>query len=121
LDASITMIYILAIEHVVAYSFNIYRIWEIGKYGEINDQTGVKSAPNETKLKYVEIFMDFILFIIFISHFFMMSNDEFNDCPLNFIFILVDVIIMFVSLPYSYVVQRILVSSEITKNVFTLF
>jgi hypothetical protein len=115
------MIYVLGIEHVIAYCFNTYRIYEIGKYGKINDQTGIKSAPNETRLTYVEIFMDFVIFVIFIAHYFMMGNEEFNDCPLNYLFILVDVIIMFVSLPYSYWVQRILVESEITKNVFTIF
>jgi len=121
LEASKTMIYLLGIEHIIAYCFNLYRMYEIGNYGKIDDQTGIQSAPNETRLKYVEIILDFIIFVIFIAHFFMIGNDEFNNSPLNYIFILVDVIIMFVSLPYSYVVQRILVASEITKNVFTLF
>ena len=96
-------------------------MYELNKCGVIDGQSGIKSAPCESRLVYVEICMDFIIFVIFIIHFFLSGNDEFNNCPLNNFFIMIDVIIMFVSLPYSYVVDRILVSSEVTKNVFTLF
>ena len=96
--------YILLIEHVIAYMFNLYRNYEIEKVGIINDQTGIKSAPCEAKLRYLEIFIDFIIFVIFLIHLFNIGNDAFNDCPLNHIWILVDIIIMMVSLPYTFMV-----------------
>lgn len=121
MESSKTMMYILAAEHVIAYMFGIYREHEIEKVGFIDPQSGIKSAPCETKLRYVEISMDFVIFVIFLVHFFKIGNEAFNDCPLNHFWILTDIIIMMVSLPYAYMVQIILVTSEVTKNVFTLF
>lgn len=65
--------------------------------------------------------MDLIIFAVFVVHFVKIGNDGINDCPLNYFWILCDLIIMFISLPYAYKVQLILVKSEVTKNVFTLF
>jgi hypothetical protein len=73
-ESSETMIYILAIEHIIAYCFNIYRKYELDKYGIIDGQNGIKAAPCESRLVYVEIFMDFIIFVMFIIHFFMIGN-----------------------------------------------
>lgn len=66
---------ILLAEHVVSYLFNIYRNYEIKKYGYTN-KYGVHQAPVESKLRVFEIILDiFIAVYIVVFHLTQMSSD----------------------------------------------
>jgi hypothetical protein len=54
-------------------------------------------------------------------NFITIGKTQFNDVPLLNYFILIDIVIMLLSLTYSFMVQVVMVNGEITKNIFTLF
>ena len=93
------MMYAFLMEHIMSYTFGIFRTYELALRGESNDQ-GVESAPIETILRYIEITVDFIIFFWLIVHFIHMSKDQLNDTPFLSYWILIDSIIMFFTLPY---------------------
>mmetsp|Transcript_8499 Transcript_8499/g.14296 ORF Transcript_8499/g.14296 Transcript_8499/m.14296 type:complete len:728 (+) Transcript_8499:520-2703(+) len=114
------IVYILLGEHIISYLFNIYRNNELSRRGVPNSR-GVMTAPVESKLRYVEIFMDILIFAYVILHIVSLSQEQIHDMPLLNYIIIVDMIIMFFTLPYVYFSQFIMVEGEITKNIFTLY
>ena len=114
------LIYVLMGEHVVSYSFAMFRDWELGKYGKPNS-AGIESARIESKLRFFEIFIDTIIFVIVALYILGGSNDDFHDAPLLNYWIAIDCVIMFLTLPYTYLSQGVLVQGEIVKNTFTLY
>lgn len=119
-EVSENIMIILLVEHIIAYLFNIYRNWELKNYGKPTT-LGIVTAPCESKLKLLEIIVDFVIIVVVLIHFFKGGKEAFNDNPLNNFWILTDLTIMFISLPYTYMVQLIMVYGEINKNIFTLF
>jgi len=111
--------YILLGEHVMAYMFNIFRNYDINKNGYI--WKGIEIADCEFRLRILEFLVDFIIILIILIHFIKGGKDQFNDVPMLNFFILVDLIIMLLSLPYANIVELILQNQEIEKNIFTLF
>lgn len=119
-ETSESIMIVLLVEHIVAYMFNIYRNWELKRHGTPNT-LGIETAPCESRLKMFEIIADFVIIVVVLIHFLKAGKDAFNDNPLNNFWILTDLVIMFISLPYTYMVQLIMVYGEINKNIFTLF
>ena len=119
-ETSEIIMIVLLIEHIIAYLFGIYRTYELKRYGKPNT-LGIETAPCESRLKMFEIVIDFIIIVVVLVHFVKAGKEAFNDNPLNNFWILTDLIIMFISLPYTYMVQLIMVYGEINKNIFTLF
>lgn len=58
---------------------------------------------------------------MFLVHFKDMTSEEFHDLPLLNYWIVVDLILMFFTLPYTYLSQMFMVTGEIIKNVYTLY
>ena len=73
---------ILLVEHLIAYLFNIYRNWELKNYGKPTT-LGIITAPCESKLKLLEIIVDFVIIVVVMIHFAKGGNEVFNDNPLN--------------------------------------
>lgn len=64
-------------------------------------------------------FIQFIVALLTILHLVQMG-ELIHDLPLINYFILVDLIIMVLSLPYLYLAKKFHVSTQIMKNIFTL-
>mmetsp|Transcript_39558 Transcript_39558/g.60445 ORF Transcript_39558/g.60445 Transcript_39558/m.60445 type:complete len:423 (-) Transcript_39558:1026-2294(-) len=111
---------VLLLEHVMSYLFGIFRNYELKKVGQPN-KYGIDSAPIESKLRFIEVAIDFLIFALIILHMVSMTSDQMHDVPLLSYWILVDMIIMFLTLPYVYISQLIMLSGEVTKNIFTLY
>jgi hypothetical protein len=78
-------------------------------------------APLESKLRIVEIFFDVLVFVLTISHILSMNEDQLQDMPFLNLWLIIDTVIMFLTLPYTFFSQFVMVEGEITKNLFTLY
>jgi len=72
-------------------------------------------------LKIFEVVVDLAIIIMFLVHFKDMTSEEFHDLSLLNYWIVVDLILMFFTLPYTYLSQIFMVTGEIIKNVYTLY
>lgn len=104
----------------MSYSFSVFREWEISHYGQTN-KFGIEYAPKEFCLRIFEILADFGIFIFTVIHFTNITNNELSDAPLLYYWIIIDMIIMFLTLPYTYMSKLMMLTGEIAKNVFTLY
>lgn len=111
---------ILFCEHILSYIFGIFRDWEQSKYGKPN-KYGITSAKWEFRLKVFEVILDITIFIMILVHFSKMDALHFHDIPFLNYWIVVDMIIMFLTLPYTYVSRLMMITGEIIKNMFTLY
>ena len=68
------MMYAFLIEHIMSYTFGIFRNYELDLRGKPNDN-GIESAPIETILRYIEISVDFGIFAVVIMHFLHLTAD----------------------------------------------
>ena len=59
--------FILLAEHIMAYLFNIYRTYEINKYGY--NWKGLEIANCEFRLRIVEVVVDLAIIIVMGMHF----------------------------------------------------
>ena len=114
------LVYILFAEHILSYIFGIFRDWEQSKYGKPN-KYGIVSAKWEFRLKIFEVLLDLAIFIMIMVHFSRMDYIHFHDIPFLNYWIVVDMIIMFLTLPYTYVSRLMMITGEIIKNMFTLY
>lgn len=104
----------------MSYIFSQFREWEISKYGQTN-KFGIEYAPKEFCLRIFEILADFAIFVVTVIHFSNISEEEMRDAPLLYYWIIIDMIIMFLTLPYTYMSKLMMLTGEIAKNVFTLY
>ena len=91
----------LIVEHIGSYIFSFIRIRDIAKNGK-PDKNGVYRAPFEQSLQILEIFFDSILFGYTINHMRKMSEAQFNRQPYYTYWIIIDMIIMFLTQFYNY-------------------
>lgn len=104
----------------MSYCFGMYRDNELKKRGVSNDH-GVESAPCESKLRWIEIFVDFTIFGGVIFYVMTLTPDQRHNLPFCIYWLLVDMVIMFFTLPYTKLAQYIQINGEITKNIYTLY
>ena len=79
------------------------------------------TAKWEFRLKVFEVFIDLALFIMILVHFSKMDSLHFHDLPFLNYWIIVDMIIMALTLPYTYVSRLMMITGETIKNMFTLY
>lgn len=120
LDTSMLLMYVLFGEHVISYLFGIFRNYDLKHNGSTNKR-GIESAPRETALRYFEIVADMGISIWILAVLLPQSKEEFNSLPFLNFFIMIDMIIMMVTLPYTFMSKFMMINGEITKNIFTLF
>tara|TARA_B110000285_G_C15009761_1_gene555790 strand:+ start:731 stop:1069 length:339 start_codon:yes stop_codon:yes gene_type:complete len=111
---------VLLTEHIFSYLFGIWRDYEIKKKGKPN-KYGIESAPIEFRMRIIEVLADLVIFIFILNHFTALDRVQFNDLPLLNYWMLVDMIIMFLTLPYTYMSRLMMITGEIIKNIFTLY
>lgn len=120
LSQSMMLMYVLIAEHILSYLFGLFRNYDIDKNGKKNKR-GIESAPRESALRIFEIIVDLGISVwILVS---MLSKDSktFNSLPLLNFWIMCDMIIMMITLPYTYISKFMMINGEITKNIFTLY
>lgn len=72
-------------------------------------------------LRGIEIIVDLVIFVFVIFHLSDMTPEQRMNIPFLHLWIIIDNIIMFFTLPYTILTQVVMVAGEITKNVFTLY
>lgn len=98
---SMLLMYILIGEHVFSYLFGLYREYDIKHNGQKNKH-GIESAKVETRLRYLEIVVDIALSIWILVAMLNQSREEFNSLPFLNFWIMIDMVIMLITLPYTY-------------------
>ena len=93
--------FFLLCEHVFSYACHIFRQHDIKNNGKI-DLNGILSAKAESLLKSVETFIDCMLFGYVLKHMFDI-RENIHDYPFFTYWIMIDLIIMFFTLGYSYI------------------
>ena len=106
-------------EHLFSYACHMFRLHEIQKNG-YPDVNGILRAPIESILSTVETFFDCLLFGYTLKHL-IDTRDYIHDYPFITYWLVVDMIIMFFSLGYNYMTQRMQLDGEIAKNLITLY
>ena len=81
---------------------------------------GILAAKNETLLKSVETFFDCMLLGYVLKHL-IDIRENIHYFPYFTYWVMIDIIIMFFCLSYSYLTQRMQIEGEITKNIYTLY
>lgn len=109
----------MAIEHIFAYGCQIFRVQDIRKNGK-PDVYGVPRAKRESMLKTVETFYDCLLLGYTLKHL-VSSSQTIHDVPFFTYWISMDIIIVFFGLGYNYLTKILQVSSEIERNLNTLY
>jgi hypothetical protein len=104
----------------MSYFFGMFRSWELKNKGTPNNY-GIETAPCEKILRFIEIIVDLVIFVFVIFHLSDMTPEQRNNIPFLHLWIIIDNIIMFFTLPYTILTQVVMVAGEITKNVFTLY
>ena len=107
-------------EHIMSYSFGMFRDKELASKG-VSNKHGVESAPCESRLRVVEIVVDFTIFAAVIFYVLILTAEQRHNLPFCIYWLLVDMVIMFFTLPYTKLAQYILINGEITKNIYTLY
>jgi len=67
-ETSEMIMIVLLVEHIIAYLFNVYRTWELKRYGTPTT-LGIETAPCESRLKLLEIVADFVIILVVLIHF----------------------------------------------------
>ena len=85
------------------------------------DLNGIYRAPKEYILQVIEIFIDCIIFGFAINS--MMKQDEITfhkKVPTVHYWIVIDCVLMFFTIFYVYLVQKMMQQGEIIKNIYSL-
>ena len=101
LDTALYILGALFAEHIFSYTTGYFRKWEIEHYGKL-DVNGIMRAQKESFLATAEIFIDCLIMGYSLNFFYNMSREDFNSHPYYMLWIIIDCIIMFLSLPYTY-------------------
>lgn len=119
-STSMLFIYILIAEHTLSMMFGWFRDYDIKHNGE-KDRYGIENAPREKQLQFLEVVMDVGISAWIIFTMVRYDSATFNSLPFLNFWIMIDMIIMLVTLPYTYLSKFMMINGEITKNIFTLY
>lgn len=86
-------------EHIMSYIFGIIRTSEL-THGGTPNKYGIESAPIESKLRWVEVIVDMTIFGVTLYHLATLTKAQLHDQPFINYWIIVDMTIMFLTLPY---------------------
>jgi len=114
------LMFVLIGEHIFSYLFGIFREYDLKHNGSKN-KNGIESAPREKNLRYFEIVADFTISIWILVAMLTKTTEEFNSLPFLNFWIMIDMIIMMITLPYTFLSKFMMINGEITKNIFTLY
>ena len=119
LASSNAILIALVAEHIFSYGAGIFRSWEIEHYGHM-DVNGVMRAQKESFLSTIEIFIDCLIMGYSLNYLNNLTPEEFNSLPYIHIWIIIDCCLMFLTLAFVYLTQKMIRKSEITKNIYSL-
>jgi len=119
-DTAYIILLVLLVEHIFSYFFGIFRNREIDQHGKPNSY-GIEYAPKEFCLRVFEIILDLAIFVWITLYLVGISQELMHNIPLIHYWVIIDMVIMFFTLPYSYFSKLMMRTGEITKNIFTLY
>lgn len=120
LGQSMMLMYVLMAEHVLSYLFGLFREYDIKNNGQKN-KYGIESAQSESLLRIFEIIVDLGISAWILVVMLGQDKASFNKLPFLNFWIMCDMIIMVITLPYTYISKFMMINGEITKNIFTLY
>jgi hypothetical protein len=109
-------------DHCFSYIIAFYRAYDIIQNGQI-DINGIKRAPMESFIGLIQFFISCILIGFTINHYFDPENQKsFNHYTtvLQNYWIIIDMIIVFLSQSYISTSLYMKVNGEVAKNIYTL-
>ena len=104
----------------MSYLLAIYRKWEIAHHGKIN-VNGVLRGANESGLSIVMVLVDSILFGYVINFLSNLPGEDWHKDPFFIYWVIIDCTIMFLQIGFVYLGQFLVIQSDITKNIYTLY
>lgn len=114
------LMFVLIGEHLFSYLFGIFREYDLQHNGEKNKH-GIESAPREKRMRVLEVIVDVTISIWILVSMLSQTNEQFNSLPFLNFWIMIDMVIMLITLPYIYMSKFMMINGEITKNIFTLY
>ena len=118
-SASLMILLLMLIQAILCWIFALIKEWNISKSGEANDY-GIESTFCSRLLDYSCFFITAAIFVSSVVHLVAMG-DKRHDLPIINYFIIVNMCVMILMLPYEFFAKRMLVDTEISKNIFTLY
>ena len=109
----------LLVHHIFSYLSATFRKWEIEKHGQV-DLNGVMRAKKESFIRTIEIFTGCLISGFTLNYSLLVASDEINQNPLIHIWLIVDCVLMLCLFLYVYLTHKMIVSSELTKNMYSL-
>ena len=117
-----TLLAILLVEHVISYIFCYYRKWEIDHQDKLNlSSWGNEYGPKEYCLRIFEMILDILIFAFIALTLNGLTEAQLHNNPLVHYWVIVDIFIMVLTLPYTIVSKWLMRNNEIGKNIYTLF
>jgi hypothetical protein len=117
-DFSYILTFLMLAEHIMTYIFFYVKENDLFKRGEI-DSSGVKSTPLCKTLDGISFFLEFIFSLMVILHLCQLG-DLLHSLPVVNYYLIVDMIVTILLVPYCYVARLRHVSVSLMKNIFTL-
>ena len=109
----------LLIEHIFVYFSQLYRVREIAKRGKL-DFNGIRRAKNESMLKTMQIIYDCIVLGYALNYWLTGGRTKFQTVPYANFWIMFDLLVMIALLAYTYMSQFMMITGEVTKNLYSL-
>ena len=114
------LIYLLMfIEAVLSWFFALIKEWDISKRGEANEY-GIETTFCSRVLDGVSLFIKITIGILAVVHLVAMG-DKMHEWPIINYYIIANCCIMILMMPYELIAKRMLVDTEISKNIYTLY
>lgn len=113
------MMILLIIIHFTRIGIDIFRNWEVRKYGQLSPN-GQLEAKIEQKLSLAELYAACLIIGFCFSKLIMIDRKTLDHQPILLMWIIVDCFIMALSFPFDQLLHHISIDGQITKNIYTI-
>ena len=118
-DFSNILCFLMLTEHVMSYFFTYIKSYSISRHG-VSNEIGIENTTLSTVLDCLSCIFELGIFILTAVHVASMG-DKVHDIPLINYFLILNICVTMLTIPYGYISRRQAVRSEVTKNMFTLY
>lgn len=115
---SMVILFLFMAEHIISYIFSYVKKWDLRRRGEVG-ASGIESTPLCMTLDGISFFMQCIFSLMAILHFIQMGDLRHN-LPLVNYYLMVDLVVTLLFMPYCYFTRHRQVSVNVMRNIFTL-
>lgn len=117
-DFSLALLIMALVEHILTYIFAFVKKNDLMRQGEIGSD-GIESTSLCKALDGLSFFLEAIIGLLVILHLSQLG-EHLHSLPLVNYYLIIDLIVSLLLLPYCYIAKRRQVSVNIMKNIFTL-